>query len=368
MNFVIPNAYLSRTVYDNLVPKDDFLRLLSELIDWRELVWDLCKLANNNEGGRPRYNPVLLFKMLFLSFLFNTSDRDTEELCTNNIRCKFFLGIELQTNAPDFSTLCRFRKELLMRFGKEWLDGVFSQIVSECKNLGVKFGTVHALDATHSIARVDLHKAGTPHSNDEITQKNPDDLSDPDARWGVKGTEMKKDVNGNVVTLRKFFYGYKAHLLTETNNGLITALATSQGNEADVDAGEDLLLRKMSAEQRAEINLLTLTADAGYSDAVLIGILEKDHGMKTAIALHPSLLNGTYKDRWKAYKQSRKTILKQNRYVVEQVNGDMKNSHGFAHCRYLGLAKYHLQTVMTAIAHNLKIATTVGLGVRFRPT
>ncbi|MBI2644861.1 transposase, partial [Candidatus Uhrbacteria bacterium] len=154
-NFIIPNAYLSSTVYDNLVPKDDFLRLLLELIDWREMVWDLCKLAKNDEGGRPRYNHVLLFKMLFLSFLFNTSDRDTEELCTNNIRCKFFLGLELQENAPDFTTLCRFRNDLLAQFGKEWLDDVFSQIIAECKKLGVKFGAVHALDATHSIARVD---------------------------------------------------------------------------------------------------------------------------------------------------------------------------------------------------------------------
>lgn len=332
------------------------------------MVWDLCKLAKNDEGGRPRYNHVLLFKMLFLSFLFNTSDRDTEELCTNNIRCKFFLGLELQENAPDFTTLCRFRNDLLAQFGKEWLDDVFSQIIAECKKLGVKFGAVHALDATHSIARVDTHTAGTPHSNDEISKKNSDELSDPDARWGVKGTEIKKDVNGNDVKMTKFFYGYKAHLLTETKNSLITAVSTSAGNEADVDAGEDLVLKKMAKEQREAINLKTLTADAGYSDAVLIGILEKDHGIKTAIAVHPRLLQGIYKERWKAYKQKRKTILRKNRYVVEQVNGDMKNNHGFARCRYLGLAKYHLQTIMTSIVHNLKIALTVTRGVRLRPT
>lgn len=367
MNFVINNSYLSKTVYDNLVPNDDFMRLLLELIDWREMVWDLCKLAKNDEGGRPRYNHVLMFKMLFLSFLFTTSDRDTEELCTNNIRCKYFLGLELQEGAPHFTTLCRFRNELLEQFGKEWLDDVFTQIVSECKRLGVKFGSVHALDATHSIARVDIASSGAPRSNEGIEQQG-NNLSDPDARWGVKGTETKKDIYGNEVKLTKFFYGYKAHLLTETTSGLITALATTPGNAADIDAGEHLLLRALDAADRAKINLSTLTADAGYSDAVFIGILENDHGINTAIALQPSLLAGQYKQRWNDYKRKRKAILKNNRYVVEQVNGDLKNNHGFGHCRYLGLAKYHLQTVFTAMAHNLKIALTVVAGVRFRPT
>lgn len=365
-NFVIPNAYLSSAVYENLVPKDDFLRLLADLIDWREMVWDLCKLARNDFGGRPKYNHVLMFKMVFLSFLFDASDRDTEELAANNIRCKYFLGLEIQEAAPDYTTLCRFRNELLKTFGKEWLDCVFSQIVAECKRLGVKFGTIHALDATHSIANVDIRKEGTPHSNSEIEKRN--DLSDPDARWGAKGTEIKKDEHGNNVKITKFFYGYKAHLLTETRNGLITALATSAGNEADVDAGESLLLRQMDEKQRIAINLETVTADAGYSDAVLIGILEKDHDIKTAIAVHPRMLKGAYKERWMTYKNTRKNILKKNRYVVEQVNGDMKNNHGFAKCRYLGLAKYHLQTVMTSIAHNLKIALTAVAGARFRPT
>ncbi len=359
MNTVSFNRYLSSHIYDNLVPKNDFLRQLNELLDWQEMVFELKLLSNNDHGGRPRYNPELLFKMLFLSFLFDSSDRDTEELCTNNIRCKYFLGLDITENSPDFTTLSNFRGEILAKFGTDWLDEIFNELIIEFKKKGVAFGKVLALDATHTFSDVDTHK-------DKERQEQGQEPRDKDASWGAKGMETKLTAEGNKVRVVKFFHGYKTHLLAETNNGLITKLKATPGNVADIDAGEDILIKKLSNRERKEID--AVTADKAYGDGVLIGILERDYGLFTALGLNGQFFKGKYKKHWEAYRDDPiRMEAKKKRYVVERVNADLKNNHGLRRARYLGLAKYHLQATMAAMAHNLKIIVRELTGVRLRP-
>src|SRR3989338_2484014 len=359
MNTVSFNHYLSSHIYDNLVPKNDFLRQLNELFDWQEMVFDLKLLSNNDHGGRPRYNPELLFKMLFLSFLFNSSDRDTEELCANNIRCKYFLGLDITDNAPDFTTLSNFRNEQLEKFGADWLDEIFSELIIEFKKEGITFGKIFALDATHTVSDVDTHK-------DKERQEQGAGPRDKDARWGAKGLETRLMADGKKVKTVKYFHGYKAHLLAETKNGLVTKLETTPGNTADIDAGEDILIKKLNDEERKQIGIIT--ADKAYGDGVLIGILERDYGLFTALGLNGQFFKGKYKKHWEEYRDDpRRTAAKKKRYVVERINADLKNNHGLRRARYLGLLKYHLQATMAVMAHNLKIVVRELTGARLRP-
>lgn len=359
MNTISFNRYLSSHIYDNLVPKNDFLRQLNELLDWQEMAFDLKLLSKNDHGGRPRYNPELLFKMLFLSFLFDTSDRDTEELCANNIRCKYFVGLDITENAPDFTTVSNFRNELLAKFGADWLDMIFDEIAIEAKKMGVAFGKVFALDATHTVSDVNTHK-------DKERKEQGRDPRDKDAAWGAKGTEIKMTTHGEKVKVIKYFHGYKAHLLAETDNGLITKLKTTPGNISDIDAGEYILIKKLNNNERKEMEIIT--ADKAYGDGVLIGILERDYGLFTALGLNGQFFKGQYKKHWEAYRDDPKRIeAKKKRYVIERINADLKNNHGLRRARYLGLAKYHFQTTMAALAHNLKIIVRELSGARLRP-
>ncbi len=353
------NDYLSKTIYDSLVPKDHFLKKLNEILDWNELLFDLNLLSKNEHGGRPRYNPVLLFKMLFLSFLYNLSDRNTSDFCRDNIPAKFFIGLDITEEAPDFTTLSVFRKEILNQFGEQWFSGLVKDLASEAKKQGVKFSAICSLDATHTLACVDTRK-------DKERQDQGQGKRDPDAKWGAKGTETKITPNGEKVKVVKYFYGYKAHLLGEVGNGLIAAVNATSGNEADINAGEELLIKKLNERERKEIKILA--ADKAYGDGVLIGILEKDYDIQTAFALGGQFFKGRHKEHWKAYRDDPERIAaRKKRYVIERVNADLKNNHGLRRCRYLGLTKYHFQVAMTSIAHNLKIITTLLTGARLRP-
>ncbi|HLC29833.1 MAG TPA: transposase [Dehalococcoidia bacterium] len=53
------------------------------------------------EYGPPPYEPVLLLKMLLLSYLYDLSERQTEELVTSPLPAKGFVGLAVDETALD---------------------------------------------------------------------------------------------------------------------------------------------------------------------------------------------------------------------------------------------------------------------------
>ncbi len=52
---------------------------------------------------------------------------------------------------------------------------------------------------------------------------------------------------------------------------------------------------------------------------------------------------------------------------MEQVFGLAKRWHGFGRCRYLGLGRYRLQSVLTFMVCNAKRIIKLLTGITFRP-
>lgn len=184
----LPNAYLSRDVYKGLIDQRHFLVHLKDQFDWYALAEPLNDIGENDLGGRPRYPGVLMLKMLFISFLFNHSDRETEFAATTNILVKYFLGLPIDEKAPDHSSLSRFRDRVLEKKGSSFFLDLFRSLVSQAKERGIEAGVVQDLDATHTWAKVDTDKRHDP--------KTP---KDPDASWGCKGNETKTTADGDRV-------------------------------------------------------------------------------------------------------------------------------------------------------------------------
>lgn len=359
--FKLANKYLAEEVYKSFINPNHFLVRLDQLLDWSNLSAPLWELAKNAQGGRPRHEPVLMLKMLLLSFLFDLSDRDTEELCTANLYCKYFLHLPIDEKAPDHSTLARFREEILMVQGSGFLDYFFNDLIRQAQEQGIVFGAVQALDATHTLADVN----GPKDSHDQHTYGAVP--RDPDAAWGVKGHETRLTKEGAKTIVQKTFFGYKAHLLAETGSGLITACEATAGNVADLDAGDRLIHRLIDERRRKEVKVLL--ADKGYGCPIWINLLEKYTGIMTAFSLPRTMTErGEHQDKWRRYlADPGRTAFRKERYVIERVNADLKDNHGLRRCRYLGLAKYQLQLTMAAVAHNLKTVVQLMTGARFRP-
>ena len=336
---------------------------MSRIIDWREMAQPLFALANNASCGRKRHSPVIMLKLVFLQFLYDRSDREMEDMATYDIRVKQFLGLAIDDKAPDYSCLSRFRDEIMIQYGETILKEWFDDILTQAQAHGIRVGTIWAMDATHVESSINGKKDS--HEVKKYVAKS----KDPDAAWGCKGQETKITPKGKKVQVGKHFFGYKAHVTNETTHNLVTAVSVTSGNVTDIDAGDELLNRKITKQQRAHID--AITADAGYGCPVFINFLEKHQNILTAFALPKTMTDknrSTNPGKWQQYKDDpgRRAIYKE-RTSVERIFGEIKQHHGLRRARYKGLDKLHLQTIFSMMAHNIKILTKAITGARFKP-
>ncbi len=95
-----------------LVPKDHLLRRIAERVDF-SFVRPLCR-SYYSHTGQPSVDPVVIFKMLLLGYLYGvTSERRLMAETQVNLAYRWFLGYDLDEAIPDHSVLSKARR----RFG-----------------------------------------------------------------------------------------------------------------------------------------------------------------------------------------------------------------------------------------------------------
>ncbi len=90
--------------YEALSVAGDPLELLSAVVDFEvfrgPLVVALRREARG-KGGRPPFDPVLMFKILVLQTLYSLSDEACEFLIRDRLSFQRFLGLGLDGTVPD---------------------------------------------------------------------------------------------------------------------------------------------------------------------------------------------------------------------------------------------------------------------------
>ena len=350
-------SFFGDFIYDQVVPKGHFLRRLNEVVAWEGLTQKLIRYyKGEGKYGPPPYEPSLLLKMLLVSYLYNLSERQTEEVCNDSLSVRCFLGLAVDEQAPDHSTLTVFKERLLAGGGVEGYQEVFREVLRTAKERGIEFGKVQIVDSTHTVADVNVEK-------DEDRKKGGRGPRDPQAGWGVKGSQVK--VEGSKKVKRpQFFYGYKQHLSLNAETGLITAVEHTPGNAPD----GKYLGRLVEQDQEVGIGAQVYAGDRGYDDGENHLLLSLK-GLKSALKLnrYRTQKKDRNKERWLSLKADPDYRLGvKERYKVERKLGEAKTRHGLGRCRYLGLAKYAIQGCLTAIALNLKRLVKLLFGVSFR--
>lgn len=101
--------------YTALSKAGDPLEGLSASVDFevfRNALVKALKYSDRRKGGRPPYDPVLMFKILVLQTLYSLSDDQAEFLCRDRLSFMRFLGLSLGDAAPDAKTIWLFRERL----------------------------------------------------------------------------------------------------------------------------------------------------------------------------------------------------------------------------------------------------------------
>jgi IS5 family transposase len=346
------------TLYERIVPRDHFLVKLKELIDWARFSSKLLRwYKGRGQTGRPPYDPVIILRMLLISYLYNLSERQTEEATNLNLAIKYFVGLAVDQPAPDHSELTAFKKRIRETGHLAAFQEMFDEIIVIALEKEVKFGKVQVLDSVHTIANVNVKK-------DDKRQEKGKGPRDPGARWGVKHTRKVRDENGDIQEQKEYFYGYKTHASLNAENGLLTSLEFSSGEAYDGHFLPSLIKKDLAKGLPIEI----VTADRSYDDSDNHVFLW-DKGLFSAIRLNDyrTAKKDPNKQVWLDLKADpRYQAGLKERYKVERKFGEGKTGHGLARCRYIGLVKYAIQSYLTAMALNLKRLVRILTGVTFK--
>ena len=330
------NSFFGHFLYNQIIPADHFLRKVNEAVDFT-FINELCLSAYGNldaPGNRP-YEPATLFKILFLSFLYDISAREMEEQINDRLSFKWFLDLAVNDPAPDHSTLTRF----VERLGVDKFETIFNSIVEQAKSKGLIHDRLKIIDSTAIKAKVDLNRIiRRPDDGDQraggsrIDQNSPD----RDARFGRKSDS-------------KQFYGYKQHIVIDGDSEIIEAVKVTPGNIKDEQVVAPLLDKtKLSADGRKKTKIL---ADKGYDTNRNHELIATRYRSKSFVMVKKNRKVDQLVKLMKSkiYKQTIK-----ERYKVERRFADGKTNHGLGKCRWLGQWKMEIQSYLTALVLNCK--------------
>jgi transposase len=264
---------------DNLVPKNHLLRKIKKHIDF-SFINDLCRDYYCKDNGRPAVEPEILFKMLFIGYLYGIrSERRLMEEIELNIAYRWFLDFKINDKIPDASVIWQNRRR---RFKHTDIpQQIFDNIVRQAMDKGLVDGSILYTDSTHLKANANKNK----FTNVTISMTPKDYVRTLDNaiakdRIAHKKRELKKSPNNKISTKQikksttdpesgymhrdgkpKGFF-YLDHRTVDSRANIITDVYVTPGNINDVDPYIERLNTQI---KKFGFNTQYVGLDAGYN-------------------------------------------------------------------------------------------------------
>ena len=211
----------------------DPLSALATIMDWTifQPVLELIpSTAPKAPGGRPAYEPLMMFKILVIQSLYGLSDEQTQFQILDRRSFENFLGLSAADGVPDQNTIREFREKLTQA---KLFDELFAAFNKRLTDQGFITRKGQIIDASfvevprqrNSRAENEAIKGGELPAGWEKDAKRLAH-KDLDARW-----TQKNDVN---------FYGYKDHVVADLESKLIVRAEVSTASQHDSQALDSL--------------------------------------------------------------------------------------------------------------------------------
>jgi IS5 family transposase len=101
--------------YARLSEAGDPLEKLNAVVPWeafRKPRAKALKRSDDAKGGRPPFDPVMMFKIMVVQALYGLSDDHAEFQIQDRLSFMRFLGLRLGDRVPDAKTIWLFREHL----------------------------------------------------------------------------------------------------------------------------------------------------------------------------------------------------------------------------------------------------------------
>jgi transposase len=272
-----------------LVPEGHLLRKIDGAIDF-SFIRDRVKHLYCADNGRPALDPVVLFKLLLLGYLYGVrSERQLMREVEVNVAYRWFLGLKLRDKVPDASTLSQNRRR---RFSESTVyQEIFDQIVKLAMGKGLVSGAVLYTDSTHlkananknkyDVAEVAVKPAEYLQSLDQAISedraahgKQPlkDKLASEPETKQIKVSRTDKDAGYMVREGKPKGFFYLDHRTVDGRHAIITDTHVTPANVHD---SVPYLGRLDRQRERFGFSIRAVGVDAGYAAAAITQGLEE---------------------------------------------------------------------------------------------
>jgi transposase len=323
-------------IYDLVIPKDNMLRQINELVDF-SFILDELKTKYCLENGRNAVPPIRMFKYLLLKSIHELSDVDVVERSKYDMSFKYFLDMAPEDSVIDPSSLTKFRKLRLKDVGL--LDMLIDKTVEIALEKEIIKSKKIIVDATHTKARYNQKspkeflkeksknvRKAVYQIDESIKEKFPpkptstevtDELnycrkvisvveSEPQIA-SIPAVKEKLNVLKEVVedyteqlnfsadpdarighkTADTSFFGYKTHIAM-SDERIITAAVVTTGEKSDGKYMQELIEKSKATGMEID----TIIGDTAYSEKDNISYA-KENTLALVSKLHPLVTNGT---------------------------------------------------------------------------
>jgi hypothetical protein len=362
-------------IYDLVVPKDNMLRQIKELVDFSFILEEL-KTKYCLDNGRNAVPPIRMFKYLILKSIYDVSDVDLVKRSMYDMSFKYFLDMAPEEAVIDPSSLTKFRKLRLPDEGL--LDLLIGKTVEIALEKEIIKSKTIIVDSTHTKARYNqkspkeflqeksknVRKAvyqidesmkekfppkttstevedeldycrqvisvveSEPKVSEipavkerlnvlkEVVEDYTEQLSfsaDPDARVGHKTADSS-------------FFGYKTHIAM-SDERIITAAVVTTGEKSDGKYLQELIEKSMDTGMEID----TVIGDTAYSEKENI-LYTKENDLELVSKLHPNVTHGrrTKEDEFQFNKDAGMYVCKAGHMAISKKydgrNGQDKNA------------------------------------------
>lgn len=309
----------------------DRLNQLINFEDFRETLEADLPEVDPEQGGRPPFDAVLMFKILLLQRLHGQlSDEQTAFQIRDRFSFQRFLGLSLESHMPCTSTIWNYR-EIWSQKGT--IDRCFSRYQDVLTDNGLREDPGKIVDA--SFVEVPKQR-NTPEENEHIKEHgtapegwegHPPKLAqkDIDARWTKKNKET--------------YYGYKLHAIVDSLSKIISGYTVTTASTHD----SNVFLELLDPERDESVH-----ADSAYASWATENTLAKI-GIGAFIAE-----KGKRNQPLSPQQKEGNTVISSIRSRVEHVFGDMTNSMKAMSIRCIGMTRAAGIIGLNALAYNMR--------------
>jgi transposase, IS5 family len=254
----------------------DPLERLAAVVDFEVFRSDLeqaLSRSDRSKGGRPPYDPVLMFKVLVLQTLYTLSDDQTEYQLKDRLSFMRFVGLALHDPVPDAKTIWLYREQLARAGAAEQLFARFDAMLRAKGWLAMGGQIVDATVIEARRPRLSQAEKDTIKGGGVPAEWKPARRAqiDRDGRWTIKRGK-KRDVapgagHNRQIAIAVPAFGYKNHIGIDCGFGFLRRYTVTHA--AAYDGGQ------LGAVLDRDNTASDVWADTAYRSAANLTLLER---------------------------------------------------------------------------------------------